>query len=77
MDDYYNKLLLNKLLVIKLQMMQEIELYENQITKIDSILDEYDPVVKEEILSKNNECTELICMSTLLAILGSFFYFLY
>jgi hypothetical protein len=76
MDDYHNKLLLNKLLVMKLQIMQEIELYEEQITIIDNILKKHEIIPSKPIQHKKHSIiNELILSSSILAItLGALYY---
>jgi hypothetical protein len=48
MDNYYKKTVLNKLQVLKLQMIQEIELYEEQIQEVDKILMQHNMIDKKK-----------------------------
>ena len=53
-EDYHIKILLNKFLIIKLKMIQEIELYEYQIEKIDIVLKKYTKIEKNNNNIDNN-----------------------
>jgi len=52
MDNYYKKTVLNKLQVLKLQMIQEIELYEEQIQEVDKILMQHNMIDKKKPIIK-------------------------
>lgn len=76
MDNYYKKTVLNKLQVLKLQMIQEIELYEEQIQEVDKILMQHNMIDKKKPIIKTKPIINeiILLLSALTTTVGLLYY---
>jgi hypothetical protein len=76
MDNYYKKTVLNKLQVLKLQMIQEIELYEEQIQEVDKILMQHNMIDKKKQIIKTKPIINefILLLSGLTTTVGLLYY---